>query len=80
MFLSQLEFAPIEGGWNGRPNATMAETWLNETTGYRVYDDGSRTSTEEDQKLYWVIELIKDEKGTITEKVYGYQPSSFLIF
>jgi hypothetical protein len=78
MFLSQLEFTRIEGGWQGKPNATMAETWLNEVTGYRVYDDGSRTS--DDEKMYWVIELNKDDKGVITEKVYGYQLSSFLIF
>lgn len=78
MFLSQLEFSRIDGGWRGRPNATMAETWLNETVGYRVYDDGSRTS--ENEKMYWVIQLNKDEKGTITEKEFGYQLSSFLIF
>jgi hypothetical protein len=75
MKYSSLEFVPYEGLFHDRENALVAEHWIDEQNGIRVYDDYSVASTG--NRLYWIEKLYKNSNGTIKVTEVGYQVDEF---
>ena len=77
MKIGELEFLPHEGVFNGRENALVAEKWITETKGIRVYDDYSVCSVGENNKMYWIQELTIASNGSVQVKDIGYQLADY---
>jgi hypothetical protein len=75
MLISDLEFKPYEGEFNGSQTAMIVEYWTDENRGIRLVDDHSVSS--QDVKMYYTT-VLKKENGTITESDMGYQTFGYV--
>jgi hypothetical protein len=77
MQIREFEFVPYEEMFNGRDDVLVAEKWLDEERGIRVFDDYSVCSGGENIKMYWIQRLIRKSDGTIQIEDVGYQLGDF---